>query len=255
MASDTSNGTLALAADGSFDYTPSAGFNGSDSFTYQANDGTASSNIATVAIHVGPTADLSITKNDGQTEAVVGQPVIYTISVMNAGPSEVPGASVIDVFPTELTNCSWICTPTGGACTAGPVDGNINDTVDVFVGGHLTYTATCTVDPSATGTLSNTATVSTPSEVTDPNSSNDSATDADELIGLCGFPTRLTLENQTINTTEVFKSCGSITAGTNFRIISPGNVTFRAGQSIVLENGFSVEAGATLTAEIDPKLN
>lgn len=40
------NGTLALAADGSFTYTPAANFNGSDRFTYRANDGTADSDLA-----------------------------------------------------------------------------------------------------------------------------------------------------------------------------------------------------------------
>ncbi len=33
------HGTLTLNADGSFSYTPDANFNGTDSFTYKANDG------------------------------------------------------------------------------------------------------------------------------------------------------------------------------------------------------------------------
>jgi hypothetical protein len=43
-----SHGTLALAANGSFTYTPAANFNGTDSFTYHANDGKSDSNITTV---------------------------------------------------------------------------------------------------------------------------------------------------------------------------------------------------------------
>ena len=39
LVTSTSNGTLTLNADGSFTYTPNANFNGSDSFTYKANDG------------------------------------------------------------------------------------------------------------------------------------------------------------------------------------------------------------------------
>ena len=39
------NGTLTLNADGSFTYTPDANFNGTDSFTYTANDGTADCNV------------------------------------------------------------------------------------------------------------------------------------------------------------------------------------------------------------------
>ena len=41
-----------MNADGSFTYTPTAGFGGSDSFTYKANDGSADSNVATVNIDV-----------------------------------------------------------------------------------------------------------------------------------------------------------------------------------------------------------
>jgi hypothetical protein len=45
-------GVLNLNANGSFDYTPTNGFSGTDSFTYQANDGLTSSAPATVTINV-----------------------------------------------------------------------------------------------------------------------------------------------------------------------------------------------------------
>ncbi len=51
-----SNGSLILNTDGSFIYTPAAGFNGTDSFTYKANDGTANSNVATVTVTVNASA-------------------------------------------------------------------------------------------------------------------------------------------------------------------------------------------------------
>jgi hypothetical protein len=44
-----------LNPDGSFTYTPDTGFSGKDSFTYQASDGSALSNVATVTIDVGLT--------------------------------------------------------------------------------------------------------------------------------------------------------------------------------------------------------
>ena len=47
-----SHGTLTLNANGSFTYTPAAGYDGTDSFTYRANDGTLNSNAATVTITV-----------------------------------------------------------------------------------------------------------------------------------------------------------------------------------------------------------
>ncbi|MEE2641165.1 MAG: S8 family serine peptidase, partial [Planctomycetota bacterium] len=52
LVSGTSNGTLTLSSDGSFSYVPDAGFTGSDSFTYQANDGQLDSDPVTVQIEV-----------------------------------------------------------------------------------------------------------------------------------------------------------------------------------------------------------
>ena len=52
--SDPANGTLSINPDGSFNYTPNAGFTGTDSFTYRAGDGTATSNVATAMITVNP---------------------------------------------------------------------------------------------------------------------------------------------------------------------------------------------------------
>jgi VCBS repeat-containing protein len=52
LASDVGHGTLTLAGDGSFTYAPAAGFHGTDSFSYKANDGFADSNVAMVTIRV-----------------------------------------------------------------------------------------------------------------------------------------------------------------------------------------------------------
>jgi hypothetical protein len=51
-AGGPAHGTVTLQADGSFIYAPTAGFFGTDSFTYKANDGALNSNIATVTIEV-----------------------------------------------------------------------------------------------------------------------------------------------------------------------------------------------------------
>lgn len=53
LVSGPKNGSLLLNADGSMTYVPQPGFQGIDSFTYQASDGTSLSNVATVTITVG----------------------------------------------------------------------------------------------------------------------------------------------------------------------------------------------------------
>ncbi len=61
------HGALILNANGGFTYTPDNGYNGSDSFTYQASDGQALSNPATVTIGIAAAAQVSInsTSADG----------------------------------------------------------------------------------------------------------------------------------------------------------------------------------------------
>jgi VCBS repeat-containing protein len=64
LVSGPTEGTLTLNSNGSFSYTPNANFNGTDSFTYKANDGTVNSNIATVTITVNAVNDAPVAVND-----------------------------------------------------------------------------------------------------------------------------------------------------------------------------------------------
>jgi subtilisin family serine protease len=52
LVAGPAHGTLALAPNGSFTYTPAAGYSGTDMFTYRASDGTLYSNLATVTITI-----------------------------------------------------------------------------------------------------------------------------------------------------------------------------------------------------------
>ena len=52
LVSGPAHGTLVFNSDGTFQYTPSQGFYGSDSFTYRASDGLGNSNVATVNLTV-----------------------------------------------------------------------------------------------------------------------------------------------------------------------------------------------------------
>lgn len=64
LLSGPSHGSLFLNADGSFLYSPSANFTGTDSFTYRANDGAADSNIVTVSILVTPVNNAPVAMGD-----------------------------------------------------------------------------------------------------------------------------------------------------------------------------------------------
>jgi uncharacterized repeat protein (TIGR01451 family) len=145
-----------------------------------ATDLVPANNTATDADTLGtPIADLGITKTDSVLSYTPGGTLTYKIVVTNAGPSDVTGAAVNDIFPTNVASASWTCAPSAGAsCTASGV-GNIADTVNVPAGGKVTYTVSASIAPSATGDIVNTATVEGATSATDPVPANDAATDTD----------------------------------------------------------------------------
>jgi hypothetical protein len=63
------SGELTLNSDGSFSYSPEAGFEGDVTFRYQLNDGMANSNVATVTLHVseGPQSSPPVSIGDSYT--------------------------------------------------------------------------------------------------------------------------------------------------------------------------------------------
>ncbi len=89
-----SHGTLTLNANGSFTYTPAANYNGSDSFTYKASDGTLSSATATVSITINPVNDApTFTAPAGQTMAV-NSAIQVTMAGVSPGPADESGQTV-----------------------------------------------------------------------------------------------------------------------------------------------------------------
>ena len=109
-----SNGTLTINADGSFTYTPNAGYIGTDQFTYQIVDSGApvATDIATVYISVRGAdlpplvSSLSLEKvgvfNDenGDQRPQVGETITYTFRVINTGETTISDIVIDD----ELVN-------------------------------------------------------------------------------------------------------------------------------------------------------
>ncbi len=184
------NDTVNLPVGGSVTYTAICAISGSASGSLVntatvaapagATDPTPGNNSATDTDALGASADLSITKTDGVTSVTAGGSTTYTIVASNAGPSNATGATVADTFPASLT-CTWTCAGAGGGTCTAAGSGNINDSVNLPSGGSVTYTASCTISGSASGTLDNTATVTAPAGVTDPTPGNNSATDSDTI--------------------------------------------------------------------------
>lgn len=177
-ATFTATGTIAATATGTLANTATA--------SQPPGDANPANNSATDTDTLQPTADLSVSKTDGQASAVPGTPITYTIVVSNAGPSASGNATLSDNFPS-LTGVTWTCAATFGSTCPPSGSGNLSETVVLAPAGTATFTATGTIDPAATGTLANTATVTAAGGVTDPTPANNSATDTDTLTPQADF--------------------------------------------------------------------
>ncbi len=94
LVTGVTHGVLALNADGSFDYTPAAGYNGSDTFTYTACDPAPLCDTATVTITVIPVNDapsFSAGADDTVLEDAGPQTVAGWATGISAGPADEAG--------------------------------------------------------------------------------------------------------------------------------------------------------------------
>ncbi len=81
LVETTSHGTLDIARDGSFVYTPQPDYFGEDGFTYQATDGSKTSNSVRVTLTIEPLEDLPVAVEDrygilAEPELIVDAPGI-----------------------------------------------------------------------------------------------------------------------------------------------------------------------------------
>ena len=123
-----------------------------------------------------------MTVTDGKTSIAAGAQNTYTVSVTNAGPAAVIGASITDAFPNNFNGLTYTASETGGATGfSASGNGNINDIVNMPAGSKIIYKAKGKLSSAATGNLLNTALVAVPAGMSDPNSANNSATDSDTI--------------------------------------------------------------------------
>src|SRR4029077_12423683 len=123
LVAATASGGLTLNADGSFTYTPTLNFNGTDSFKYQAKDAAgALSNVATVTITVNAVNDPPVAANDAYT---TNEDTPLTI----AAPGVLANDTDVDLNDTRTAVL---------VAASGPANGSLILNAD----GSLTYTPT-----------------------------------------------------------------------------------------------------------------
>jgi VCBS repeat-containing protein len=113
LVSGPANGALALNPDGSFSYTPNADFFGSDSFVYQASDGTLTSEAVTVTLTVAPINDGPVSVGD---EYSTGEDTLLTVDAANgvlANDSDVDGDTLTATLVSGTANGELTLNPDG----------------------------------------------------------------------------------------------------------------------------------------------
>jgi len=150
-------GLLTLNANGGFTYDPFPNDSGTDTFEYRANDGSASSNVATVTINVIPVNDAPLALNDTYNTTLNTARTVNAAGGVLANDTDIDSATFTAVLvsgPTQGTLTTSPTNPTGlnlnGSFTYTPNTGFTG--VDTF-----TYRVN---DGAGSNNLSNIATVS-----------------------------------------------------------------------------------------------
>jgi Bacterial Ig domain len=111
VATATTHGTIALATNGGFTYTPTARFVGSDSFTYRITGGLVPSAPATVTIAVTNAAPVA---RDDSYAATTGRTLSVAVPGILGNDTDADGDALTAVFGSGGGNGSLTFNPNGG---------------------------------------------------------------------------------------------------------------------------------------------
>ncbi len=163
------NGTVSYTITVQVDQGATGTLTNTASVSASVPDPDPNNNVTDESTDIGQVADLRVTKVDNVDPVSVGDQIVYTIEVSNAGPSNATGVSVADTLPADVTLVS-----TSGCANdpAGVPDCSLGD---LAVGATVSYTVTVQVGSGASGTLTNTAVVS--ATTPDPDAGNNTATE------------------------------------------------------------------------------
>lgn len=204
VASGPTSGTVDLAADGTFQYTPNADFNGTDSFGYTVTTAAGEALSATVTVTVVPVNDAPIAADD----AVLTSEGIPVGGGVLANDSDIDGDTLTAVLVSGPTSGGLVFTADGTFQYTPAVDFNGTDSFVYSIadtaGETDTATVTVTVVPASDAPTAVDDVVDT-DEDTDVSGNvllNDSGSDGPLIAALVDGPANGTVELRTDGTFE-----------------------------------------------------
>ncbi len=159
-----------VSVDVPISYAPASVSNTASISSSPVSDPAAANNSATDVDTVSRSADLSIAKSDSADPVLAGQDLTYTLVVANDGPSDATNVVATDAVPAGT---SFVSADGGGSESGGIVTWSLGTIAD---SGSVTVHVTVHVNEARTANISNTAGVS--SDVTDPDGTDDSDSEA-----------------------------------------------------------------------------
>lgn len=167
--------SFTLNPDGSFDYTPVLNFNGDDTFTYHASDGTASSATVTVTVTVGPLPDGPMAVDDAFATDEDTSLNIAAPGVLNNDTDPENDPLQVTAFDAVSTQGATVSVAADGSFTYDPT--GAANLQALAAGAMLDDTFTYTVeDNPSTGSDVGTVTVTVTGVDDPPTAVNDTAT-------------------------------------------------------------------------------
>jgi uncharacterized repeat protein (TIGR01451 family) len=172
------------------------------------NHGNNSTNGNNSTVNVPASVNLTVTKNSNVTAPVIiGDYVLYTITVRNSGPDNATGLVIIDLLDPRLSFISYSASlgtyvSSNGRWTIGNL--NVGQTVEINI----------TVRINGTGAIPNVATVTVNQDNLGDNNASSLPLNADRI------PTIIQLENITQNATMPFNINGTVSSAASGWIVN-----------------------------------
>jgi VCBS repeat-containing protein len=238
--SDPAHGAVTLNSNGSFTYTPAPNYNGADSFTYTANDGTADSNVATVTLTVTPVNDAPVANGDSYTTASATALSVPAPGVL-ANDTDIDGDALSAASPT---------TPAHGTVTLG-ANGSFTYTPTAGFGGtdSFTYAASDANGGSSTATVSITVTAPGDTRPTTVAVGDLSVNEANSGTTAATFTLTRSGNTNGTSTLKYKTSGGTATAGVDYSAVSSLQaVSFGPGET-------TKTVSVAVTADSAPEAN